>query len=66
MGVLRFRLQLDAGENSVVYVVGNIPELGSWNVLDGLELGWNPKHIWEDSVTVNVCYAIASCEAYFA
>lgn len=51
---LKFRLHHEESGNRTVHVVGNIPELGQWVVLDGLELGWNRKHIWEETVTVKV------------
>jgi protein-tyrosine phosphatase len=38
------------GEN--IYVLGNTPELGNWNIENGLKLHWQTEHDWSHMVKI--------------
>lgn len=37
-----FKVNYQANSGESVYVVGNIPDLGKWNIENGIRLTWNP------------------------
>mmetsp|Transcript_39384 Transcript_39384/g.60205 ORF Transcript_39384/g.60205 Transcript_39384/m.60205 type:complete len:122 (+) Transcript_39384:483-848(+) len=42
---LRIKYETKFGEQ--IAVVGNLPQLGNWNVKKALILKWTPGHVWE-------------------
>jgi Starch binding domain len=42
-----------------VAVVGNMPELGSWDVAKGIQLTWTPGHKWRGRVEVSAAAKLA-------
>jgi len=40
--------QAEYGEH--LKIVGNLPQLGSWNVEDAAPMQWKDNHIWETDV----------------
>jgi len=37
-----FKVNYQACFGESIYVLGNIPDLGKWNIENGIKLSWNP------------------------
>jgi hypothetical protein len=47
---VQFHVRYKCEFGQEVYLVGNCGALGDWDVMKGVQLVWNPGHIWEGSV----------------
>ncbi|MDD4737360.1 MAG: alpha/beta hydrolase-fold protein [Kiritimatiellae bacterium] len=50
--VLSFSCQTNTGFGNDLYVVGNHPDLGSWNPVDAKKLYWTENNIWRGTIAV--------------
>jgi hypothetical protein len=49
-----FSVEYMVGFGEGMYVVGNLEQLGSWNVESSLQLEWTEGHVWRGRVEVPV------------
>ncbi len=49
---LGFSYEWDVGLGRSVYVVGNHPDIGSWNPVNAVRLRWTPGNVWTGSVAI--------------
>ncbi len=47
-----FSFTQDVGIGRSVYVVGNHPDIGSWNPVNAVRLRWTPGNVWTGSVAI--------------
>jgi hypothetical protein len=47
-----FRIRFSTTQGEEIGVVGELPELGGWDVHKCLKLQWSEDHVWESTVPV--------------
>lgn len=53
-----FSYEWDVGLGRSVYVVGNHPDVGSWNPLEAVRLYWTPGNVWTGQLAVQAGTAL--------
>jgi alpha-amylase len=50
--LLQFNVRYKTDFGQEVFLVGNVPELGNWEVTKGVRLTWTDGHLWQGAINI--------------